>query len=1116
MKKMGWFPKQALVFLLVFTQIWAGFVSPSLASEPPLVYTTPLPTLPPYNNSIFEITVLVQAPDPANPGAFLPIENMEVDLRGANQTRLTGPEGLTTFTANSQGTDFVSLVLPDNPDLPPWAGYRLDAHETMIVVGDKLTTYVTITLEPRDPADDGTTGGVRLHKVYYPYPFGAETLNNAMMNLLELTGPSVAGAQFIIARDDYTGIPPASAWLRDGASNNDFTATPEEARKYISGEDGQVLIDGLLPGDYIVYEYSALTGEPVELLRMQTFRVTAGMITATPWYMPPTPFVNTEPSFSMLFEKRDIVAGEGLSGAEFIVYKLDENNDPQYLSYRTPPTPPSAVLPTYTPDDNQAYVFESNRLSTSQPGDPLYWMQAKGRFVVSGLEPGVPYFIREVTPPAGYTAAGADILINENLKIDYAGLMTGEVAPQVLPNDRVTGAQVFTKYLSNSAYWNLPGDPLPGAQFMLYRANAQGGQELAVGGGTQDNQPLVFDALPFDFDTELAAFQASRPADYDMHNVYQDFAASLNPAPQVFTSRDPSGSLVIYGLPEDSAGQVYYLREISAPQGVSVGLEKAFTIVNGEVVPFPAPEPPPEGELPPNPKDIINTLLPGSLLIRKTDLYGAPLSKVGFRVYVSRMENGVLANHYLTDIPAAPTQENPNPALPLSGPDAIGEAMAFTTNANGQAVVPYLPVEDGQGNVYTYNVEEIEPPAGYLMNNDVSTPNFSFAFLDTPGYEMYFTNPKVPPVPVDLPAVKELRDLEGNLLNLADFPPFTFEVLFKNEVIGTLHSDENGSILFEDVWIDTSGMTQQELAAPATLTLREVVPEEPVPGIIYDTKQYVIPFYFSGPMLNDMGVHPQPDAPALRPGRGSTRDSTVSTHGVYTIVPLILGGQLSLDIRFVNIYNLTEPFLVEKKFVGIQNYVGIITIDLLQKDLEGNFVLFDRVHVDGTVDAGTEDAQVPGEYEPWKYRWVGLPSHIPSHDPATGITTLLPAEYRISEFETPPDFEDSVVMDETGNFLVNNSRPGTVIARKDWDGNPPSGTLQFRLYQKVLETGEERAQGGAVTLTGQVTTDGKTDGELADWRYLWTGLPKEGVSDTGAYESYKYLVKEPTPPEGYV
>lgn len=68
MKKMGWFPKQALVFLLVFTQIWAGFVSPSLASEPPLVYTTPLPTLPPYNNSIFEITVLCRRLTPPAPG----------------------------------------------------------------------------------------------------------------------------------------------------------------------------------------------------------------------------------------------------------------------------------------------------------------------------------------------------------------------------------------------------------------------------------------------------------------------------------------------------------------------------------------------------------------------------------------------------------------------------------------------------------------------------------------------------------------------------------------------------------------------------------------------------------------------------------------------------------------------------------------------------------------------------------------------------------------------------------------------------------------------------------------------------------------------------------------
>ncbi len=249
MKKMGWFPKQALVFLLVFTQIWAGFVSPSLASEPPLVYTTPLPTLPPYNTSIFEITVLVQAPDPASPGAFVPVENMNVTLRGDGQSQslFTGPEGLTTFTLHSPGSAFVSLELPDNPDLPPWAGYRLDAHETMIVVGDKLTTYVTITLDPRVPGDDGTTGGVRLHKVYYPYPFGAETLNNAMMNLLELTGPSVAGAQFIIARDDYTGIPPASAWLRDGASNNDFPPPPRKPESTFRGRTARFSSTGCSP-----------------------------------------------------------------------------------------------------------------------------------------------------------------------------------------------------------------------------------------------------------------------------------------------------------------------------------------------------------------------------------------------------------------------------------------------------------------------------------------------------------------------------------------------------------------------------------------------------------------------------------------------------------------------------------------------------------------------------------------------------------------------------------------------------------------------------------------------------------------------------------------------------
>ena len=87
-----------------------------------------------------------------------------------------------------------------------------------------------------------------------------------MTQLMEFTGPRVAGAAFIVARHPGGDDMPASdAWL---AEDGTFTATMDAARRFYTTEDGYALIERLQPGDYRVHEYSAEYGAPSAIIQV--------------------------------------------------------------------------------------------------------------------------------------------------------------------------------------------------------------------------------------------------------------------------------------------------------------------------------------------------------------------------------------------------------------------------------------------------------------------------------------------------------------------------------------------------------------------------------------------------------------------------------------------------------------------------------------------------------------------------------------------------------------------------------------------------------------------------------------------------------------------------------
>ncbi len=119
----------------------------------------------------WQVEIKVQAPDPGQPGAFIPVPGIQVTfIQGESifpPSSITGDDGLARMSLTGQGLVTVYLEKPAEMDSPPWDQYVFDEHTVYFSLnGTPGRAQATITLLPRAQSDG--SGGVRIQKLYTP------------------------------------------------------------------------------------------------------------------------------------------------------------------------------------------------------------------------------------------------------------------------------------------------------------------------------------------------------------------------------------------------------------------------------------------------------------------------------------------------------------------------------------------------------------------------------------------------------------------------------------------------------------------------------------------------------------------------------------------------------------------------------------------------------------------------------------------------------------------------------------------------------------------------------------------------------------------------------------
>lgn len=104
----------------------------------------------------WQVQVKVQAPDPANPGGYVPVQGIDVAFMQGNMVPApivpTDEAGLAGMSLGGQGLGLVYLSRPYDTQTGAWQGYVYDEHLTHLgLVGDPGPVQITITLVPRSP-----------------------------------------------------------------------------------------------------------------------------------------------------------------------------------------------------------------------------------------------------------------------------------------------------------------------------------------------------------------------------------------------------------------------------------------------------------------------------------------------------------------------------------------------------------------------------------------------------------------------------------------------------------------------------------------------------------------------------------------------------------------------------------------------------------------------------------------------------------------------------------------------------------------------------------------------------------------------------------------------------
>lgn len=543
----------------------------------------------------YTISVEVVRQDPDNPDAFIPVEGIYVAMHPSLNWDTpiylkTDAQGKVQYTNQPQG--LVNVFLPDvNNWLSAaglveygtpyfWDDYIWDEQATYIALGEGNPTP-SLRFILREKTNDGT-GGFRAQKAYYPYHYTSqfESFMGTVQNYRPLniySGPQVAGAQFILSFFDETGVESVTTYYTQDGS---FSTQREDALVLTTDESGQIFVDGLLPGPYLLEEITPLPGTVLPVAPYTYIWIRPDEIS----FLTDGSLINSPEHFSVYFNKVD-EQGNMLTGGKFIIYREGLQGEREYLNYILPFSYQGAAIEEYTADINKAYVFTALGKSGHLIMDYSTYKNHPFSFFVAGLEPGFTYYLHEVEAPVGHLPLTEDIPFTQanGYQVTEQESINGKIIQVVNKRDINTTLLIKTADQGDVQ----EEETLPGAGFVLARLSAQGISFL-TGGATVDAVPV--------FGEEIAV---ADPGTFFTGKTQADVAALANN--YIHMTQAPDGILALVGLP---AGD-YRLLEVVTPEGYVETLTMVdFTIEKGQ------PHPTLQAE---------NTLKDNTAVLRKVD-----------------------------------------------------------------------------------------------------------------------------------------------------------------------------------------------------------------------------------------------------------------------------------------------------------------------------------------------------------------------------------------------------------------------------------------------------------------------------------------------------------------
>ena len=823
--------KRSLAALLALVMLWVSLPLSAVRVNAQVDEIPPgMPQHLPGQNTI-HIKVLRE--DPANRGSFLPAERIWVSYKHHKVSPrvmglFTDARGEATIENASDGLSVVYLEF--SPELFPFGqGYVFPADyvqddQAFYVLLDNTKRSVELEfklmLKPLPEAGLQPTGGIRVQKAYFPYPIEKAIGSTAVMELMVYQGEAVQGAEFVVYGLDEEGNS-LGFWDAQSATPG-FVEDIGQATRYVSDSAGQVYVDKLPPGSYMLREVTPLPGcgipydgpdfgfEPREawLNTWEPFHVKENVILSKH-----SPVINSPDAFLYGFFK--VEAGtvpplegpppEGMpvwvDGAEFIVYREGADGGKEYLAYRTLPMPGTPLLPYYTADEAEAHVFVSGRSFRNLPGLVLI----PGLLSYApGTDTPVTYYLQERAAAPGYQGNPTPRPFTVTNKLEWGGTER----PPFIENTRLQGSVIIQKN-GDPGYYERDSDWLrypSGARFMLVKldpANADAPHQVLTGyaedGSAQFSDPFL---MP---DLDAAELEA---LDGILRGIVTDHQAIE------VESRGPTGTAAFTGLPEGE----YLAVETKLPPGYErsrdshtdySGIEYSYT----DLARFTLTRDAQDGTVSSAGVGLYNKLQERVLIIHKTDsLRNLSLEGAEFIIKASRSrktdyawEEGYLSAEPVPGEPIQLVSEN--------------DAHRFATNKDGILAVSHLRNKDDSYAFYDYYAYEVKAPEGYLPIGGVYSKLMALyvSYVESRPFLYEVPNEGQRPISFSLKAHKTLR--YGKL----EAGQFTFDLYLRqegkeDELLATTTNEANGDIWFREVWIT------HQLKGSAELVVKERVP----------------------------------------------------------------------------------------------------------------------------------------------------------------------------------------------------------------------------------------------------------------------------------------------------